>query len=361
MLSRRPQAPAGEFSAFKNARRLLVIGLIVALAMPVLFGLQAASAAAFLSVAAVGLAVVAAALVTGGIVGFIFGIPRLLQDARPAPAPQSDTAGAAVTAELATDHAAPYAGNTSLEQISDWLTKILVGVGLTQLANVPSGLNDMGTFLAPGLGGFTGANIFAIGIVVFAVLIGFFLSYLWTRLNLASLFVESDARANIAAAEQRGIQRGEKQALEATTTAAAVGREARETRDATGAPGAIHGLWVDDQPENNASEMDSMEKLLGVEFVNKRTTEEGLAELNANPGKYAFVITDMSRPGDRRAGYTLLDEMRAREITTPVVVYSAASSPEYDREARRHGAVGATNSPSSLLELVSQIVGGTTP
>ncbi len=49
--------------------------------------------------AGVGLAVVAAALVTGGLVGFIFGIPRLLQDARPSPAPQTDTAGATINAD----------------------------------------------------------------------------------------------------------------------------------------------------------------------------------------------------------------------------------------------------------------------
>ncbi len=69
-----------------------------------------------------------------------------------------------------------------------------------------------------------------------------------------------------------------------------------------------------------------MEKLLGVEFVTKRTTDEGLTELDVNPGKYAFVITDMSRPNDRRAGYTLLEGMRARNIDTPVVIYTAASS-----------------------------------
>ena len=357
MLNRRPPArDPGEFSAFKNARRLLVIGLIVSLAMPVLFGLQAASPAAFLSVAAVGLAVVAAALVTGGIVGFIFGIPRLLQDARPTPAAQTDATGATQITESATDHAAPYAGNTSLEQISDWLTKILVGVGLTQLANVPRGLNDLGTFLAPGLGGFPGANIFAIGVVVFAVLIGFFLSYLWTRLNLASLFVESDARASIAAAERRGVERGEKGFQEAIATASSVGREALETREASGAPRVIYGLWVDDNPHYNTNERKTMEQLLGVQFETKPSTDAALQELEDHPDKYSFVITDLSRPEGRRAGYKLIDLMRESGIETPVVIYSSDTGPEYDREAARHGAVGSTNSPGTLLRLVSEIV-----
>ena len=102
----------------------------------------------------------------GGLVGFVFGIPRLLQDASPAPqAPDGTGANARPT-----DGAAPYGGNTSLEQISDWLTKILVGVGLTQLANIPDGLNSLGEFLAPGLGNLPGAEVFSIGLVVFAVL-----------------------------------------------------------------------------------------------------------------------------------------------------------------------------------------------
>jgi hypothetical protein len=357
MLNLKPSDPdTGEFSAFKNAQRLLLIGLVVSLAMPVVFATQAASPSAFLSVGAVGLAIVAAAVAGGGIVGFIFGIPRLLQDARPAP--PASTTGASLGAESSKDQMAPYAGNTSLEQISDWLTKILVGVGLTQLANLPTGLTAMGTFLAPGLGNLPGASIFAICVVVFAILIGFFLSYLWTRLNLASLFVESDARAREAAAEHRGFERGEMQTLEATTTAAAVGNEARGTRDAKGAPRIINALWVDDRPANNVIEMQSMEKLLGVKFVTKISTEDALEELTAHPDEFAFVITDMSRPGDPRAGYTLLDEMRARGITAPVIIYSRGSG-SYDRVARDRGAVGATNRASTLLEFVTRIIGGT--
>lgn len=328
--------------------------MVVSLVMPVVYALQAASPAAFVSIAAVGLAVVAAALASGGIVGFIFGIPRLLQDARAVP--QSTAADGSSIVESDSDRtaAAPYGGNTSLEQISDWLTKILVGVGLTQLANLPTALTGMGTFLAPGLGGLPGADIFAIGVVVFAVLIGFFLCYLWTRLNLPSLLVESDTRARIASAEQRG----EKRALRATNTAAAVGREARETREASGAPRVIYGLWVDDRPEHNINERQTLEETLGVQFVTVTATDEALEELTANPGKYELVITDQSRPGDRQAGFTLLREMRTRGINAPVVMYSADSSPEFDREARRRGAVGATHSPSSLLRKVSRIVEG---
>jgi len=38
-----------------------------------------------------------------------------------------------------------YSGNTNLEQISDWLTKILVGVGLTQLREIPGQVQRLAT------------------------------------------------------------------------------------------------------------------------------------------------------------------------------------------------------------------------
>ncbi len=55
-----------------------------------------------------------AAATLSGILGLIFGLPRALSDYQPAAAER-------------------YKGNSNLEEISDWLTKLLVGVGLVQL------------------------------------------------------------------------------------------------------------------------------------------------------------------------------------------------------------------------------------
>ena len=71
---------------------------------------------AVLSALGVGLGVAAAATAVGAFLGFLFGIPRTLQgNTTPGP-----------------DEIADYRPNTNLEQISDWLTKILVGVGLVK-------------------------------------------------------------------------------------------------------------------------------------------------------------------------------------------------------------------------------------
>jgi hypothetical protein len=58
-----------------------------------------------------------------------------------------------------------YRPNTNLEQISDWLTKILVGVGLTQLAQVRSGAAVLSEALKPVLGNTQASGPFGVAVV----------------------------------------------------------------------------------------------------------------------------------------------------------------------------------------------------
>lgn len=75
--------------------------------------------------------------------------------------------------------------NTSFDQMSDWLTKILVGVGLTQLVGVPSRLQALGNYLSPALGGVeTSANV-AVTLVLASSVIGFLISFVFTKLVLS--------------------------------------------------------------------------------------------------------------------------------------------------------------------------------
>ena len=65
-----------------------------------------------------------------------------------------------------TGKAAEYRVNTNLEQISDWLTKILVGVGLVQLGAIIDSLGDLADFLGPALGNDVTGPPFAVALVV---------------------------------------------------------------------------------------------------------------------------------------------------------------------------------------------------
>ncbi|WP_371498521.1 hypothetical protein OG871_21025 [Kitasatospora sp. NBC_00374] len=128
-----------------------------------------------------GLMVAATFSVAGGLLGFLFGVPKLL------------TSGAAAHPEdRAATSTASYAPNTNLEQVSDWLTKILLGAGLTQIGTVPQRLRELGRALAPVVGGGPGAAGFAAALGVYFSVVGFLTGWLLTRLLLARALSAAD-------------------------------------------------------------------------------------------------------------------------------------------------------------------------
>ena len=134
-----------------------------------------------------------AALMLGGLLGFLFGIPRTLQNEQIAiPYVESSSSDAPPANGASINHRV----NTNLEQISDWLTKILVGVGLTQLNEIPSVLNRyavrMHMALGVGAGASTGGKAFILGLSIYFAICGFLFGYLWTRLYLAPAFSRAD-------------------------------------------------------------------------------------------------------------------------------------------------------------------------
>lgn len=134
-------------------------------------------------------------LLIGGLLGFLFGIPRTKEK------PESDENGG-------------YQANTNLEQISDWLTKILVGVGLTQMETISQKLGELAEFLAKGLTNAPteSANTAAAFIIVFFLVAGFLLGYLWTRLYLAgALTYEETALEKMLGTLQGQVSNLEKQ------------------------------------------------------------------------------------------------------------------------------------------------------
>lgn len=94
-----------------------------------------------------------AATAAGSFVGFLFGVPR---------------AGHSVTQEsietLRSEH--PYLPNTNLEQISDWLTKIIVGVSLVEIRAVIGWFDEIGITAGPAIWQNPGGRIIATAILV---------------------------------------------------------------------------------------------------------------------------------------------------------------------------------------------------
>lgn len=175
--------PADQRDRSERALPTLVTLILVGLLSIVIYALQCVlQPGRMVAAATVGIVAAGASLMIGGLLGFLFGIPRTSPTEAPTP-PQGSTLGAPAPGAPEVD----YKPNANLEQISDWLTKILVGVGLTQLTKVPEVLRGIADYLGPGLqpGGGTvpdAARVFAVVIVLYFVVSGFLLSYLWTRL-----------------------------------------------------------------------------------------------------------------------------------------------------------------------------------
>ncbi|MQS12935.1 hypothetical protein F7Q99_11680 [Streptomyces kaniharaensis] len=137
-----------------------------------------------------GLVVAGASTVLGGALGFLFGVPRVRGGSGE---PQGS-----------------YAPNTNLEQVSDWLTKVLLGVGLTQLGSLGERLHELGTALAPVLGGEDAAVPFSAALVLYFLVLGFLAGWLVTRLALPQALTDADHALDLFLAGQDRDRRGDK-------------------------------------------------------------------------------------------------------------------------------------------------------
>lgn len=167
-MTEKTQTAESSLDALVRARPPIALAAAIGLVAAYLYAASASTGAAmFFHIAGAGTVIAGAALLCGAVLGFLFGIPRTLQG----------TPSAVATQPI-------YQGNTNLEQISDWLTKIIIGVGLVQLKELPKYLHRLNTYLATALGSALGSDAFAGALVVYFALFGFFLGYLWTRLVL---------------------------------------------------------------------------------------------------------------------------------------------------------------------------------
>jgi len=158
---------------------LVAIGL-VSLLIPALAQQRASGWTAALNVIGVGLFLAGASTVVGSLVGFMFGVPQYRRpDAASAHLPQP-----AVTSP-----------NTNLEQISDWLTKIIVGIGLTQLAAIGRFFANLGHDWGPAFGAAPVGAIIAVCVTVHYLVMGFFQGFLLSSLWLPGAFERAQKAA----------------------------------------------------------------------------------------------------------------------------------------------------------------------
>lgn len=147
------------------------------------------------------LEVLLAAMLLGGLGGFLFGLPKLeyAGSARPV------VAGSPATTPAATVPASPsatksasgsYAPGTNLDEVANWLTKIIIGATLVEIKDIGKAIKDISAFIVapctPGCGVF--AQPFVAAIIVAAFIAGFLFGYLWTRLHYGGIAAAADQK-----------------------------------------------------------------------------------------------------------------------------------------------------------------------
>jgi CheY-like chemotaxis protein len=171
----------------------------------------------------------------------------------------------------------------------------------------------------------------------------------------ATAKVRAQAAASLAAASASRPEAATspEATLQATRVAAQVATDAITPRVIRRAEKSTV-LWVDDRPNNNVHERQALEAV-GISFVLATSTEDALDQISRQI--FDLIISDMGRPPDSRAGYTFLDKLRASGNRTPFVIYAGSRSPEHQEEAKKHGAIGCTNRPNELFEMVLTALG----
>jgi hypothetical protein len=119
-----------------------------------------------------GLLIGGAAFACGGFGGFIFGIPSMVQNEE-------------------TQKQIRLKYNDNLIQISDWLTKIIVGIGLIELNKIPGKISDMGDSLKLNFGQVEWGKIASLAIVFYFFLFGFLIVYFWTRTDFTKIIAKT--------------------------------------------------------------------------------------------------------------------------------------------------------------------------
>lgn len=165
-----------------------------ALTLIMLIGLFVIAAYSFktpnwLKVSSILIMITGASVLLGALLGFLFGIPRSSQIET---ASSASTTSGQGTSQGATHRGPDYRPNTNLEQISDWLTKILVGVGLTQITVAPQRFRELAEIISHDLPGTEVNPSLLIALILFYSISGFLFCYLWTRLFLPGALITAE-------------------------------------------------------------------------------------------------------------------------------------------------------------------------
>lgn len=310
----------------------------------------------------------------GVLLGFLFAIPRVgpapaaSASASPGGSGNQEQPSSGPTSESDKPRDYPFNEvNSNLVEVSDWLTKIIVGVGLVELKEIPGAASNLANFIAPSLGVSTtwGAPL-AGAIMLYFTVLGFIAGYLLTRVYLALMFkraetliyqeqqfvrLESGKRISVvdlSRLQQTAIEDVQRQVAGLAQSA---GTQLTEEAPVIQSIAARRVLWVDDNPENNTLLVDQLTRW-GILVDQVTSTDAAISILPKN--KYDLVLSDMSRKENGidvdDAGVQLVTKVHQVNPQLQVLIFcSSYMASKLGSIAKSAGAALVTSSGTKLL------------
>lgn len=307
-----------------------LIGNLLGTVWIVGYAWQSAGWTPFFATIGVACMLAGAFLITGVFLGFLFGFPHTVP---------GNPSG--VNAPLQPGDQAPtfrHEVNTNLEQISDWLTKILVGVSLTQVSSLPGWLKKYAKFAASGLGGYPNSEIFATGILIYYIFVGFLCGFLLTRLAIAGAIREADLEAGVVRVAQKVADVESKISeevqqkktdeetlslvqvqLNASRGAALPSREDLNAKIQAASPAArsqVYFLAREARSQNRETNKPKMERTIPI--FRALIASEGDQRDHNNHGQLGFALKDQEPPDCKEA---------ERELSTAIEIRDSQHEP----------------------------------
>ena len=132
----------------------------------------------------------------GAALGFLFGVPKTT--AGDATFTRDDQGATTMSEQASLAASNTHRVNSNLEDVSDWLVKIIIGASLVQIQSIGTSIyntsSDVGKaiFNDRTIAGHASGQFLVLGVLAIGFFTGFLFGYLWTRLVLQGLIGFSD-------------------------------------------------------------------------------------------------------------------------------------------------------------------------
>jgi hypothetical protein len=139
--------------------------------------------------AGVGILFAGSAFIVGVLLGVLFGFPPAASSSSSQTAGEtSGTQSGSLPASSGTGRPQPPSvfQNTNLQEISDWLTKVIVGASLVELTKLPPLVEQFAAFMAKGANPYEPSPPVALVILGYFWACGILYGYIWTRYEIAA-------------------------------------------------------------------------------------------------------------------------------------------------------------------------------